>query len=69
MALYVFFLVSEWGDRIGALHISAPSDEAAIGLMAEQHRRHPEARRIEIWDGATRRVYPSPEVKRNRAGA
>ena len=64
MALYAFFLVSEWGDRIGALHVVAPTDEAAIGLLAEHERRHPEAKRIEIWDGTTRRVYPSPEVRR-----
>ena len=64
MALYAFFLVSEFGDRIGALHITAPSDAAAIGLIAEQHERHPHAKRIEIWEGTTRRVFPSPDVQR-----
>jgi hypothetical protein len=64
MALYAFFLVSEQGDRIGALHLTAASDEAAIGLIAEQHQRHPQAKRIEIWDGTTRRVFPPPEISR-----
>ena len=64
MALYAFFLVAENGDRIGAEHVTAPSDAAAIALLPQHQSRHPQAKRIEIWDGTTRRVYPSPEIRR-----
>lgn len=64
MAVYTLILVAGSGDRLGAFQVVAADDEAAMALMADHRGRHPEAKRIAIWDGGTRRVYPPPEVRR-----